>query len=151
MPGKVRFGCDYLHLMRQLQLQDSNAKQIMPISDAAAKLFLHNWGLEVKDIDEANKLFFEKADKQSLGSAADALDRIAMHIRGDTDKVEQLIIEAAAIASMDFDFTKEEASIFLIFQSVFDLRQSEIEECIENGYGVAMLLNNFGENFKRYK
>ena len=151
MSGKVEFGVDYLLLMRGLMLVATEERDIDPISDAAAKMFLLHWGLTVDEADDANRRWFERMREGNLGKVSDAVNRIVEHFDGDKHSQEQLVVEIVAIGSLDFKVSDDEAAFVRSFQDEFDFRSSEFEKLVEQGSNLAIGLTYFGSEFASAK
>lgn len=147
MNGKIAFGTDYLQLMRFLQLVETEIPKINPLSESMAVIFLHGWGFSWDEMDKSNDLYIEKMDNQELGNPSDALERIAKHISNDEEKARSLVVEAAAIASMDSNLSEGEIALLRGFGEALDLRPSEISELVKQGINLGGLFKSFGDNY----
>ena len=151
MSGKISFGCDFLYLMRELQLRASESGELDLVSDAAAKLFLIEWGFTVEEVDEANKLFWDRVSSESLGEFFAAIQRVVEHAGKERSAQERLVIQLAAIGSMDFNVTPMEESLVSGFQEAFDLRPSEFNALCDRGWNLAVALDFFGTQYLEAK
>lgn len=151
MSGKVNFGRDFLYITRELQIRASEAGVIDPVSDAAAKLFLVQWGLSPDDVDEADTLFWDQASAGTLDEFHVAFERIVDYLGKDRAAQERLVIQLAALGSMDFAITDEEASFVRWFQDAFDLRPSEFNELCQRGWEWAIALAFYGDAYEQAK
>lgn len=151
MSGKISFGCDFLYLMRELQLRSSESGELDLISDAAARLFLVEWGFSVEEIDETNKLFWDRVNSESLGDLLPAMQRVVEHVSKDPSAQERLVMQLAAIGSMDFSVTAQEGSFVSSFQEAFDLRPSEFNALCQRGWELAVALDFFGMQYLEAK
>ncbi len=134
--GKVLFGVDYLTLMRFMELEDDEADKNTKTNytDAIIRFFLLQWGFSLTEIDEANRLFFEKANNNELDpKIGTVLDRVVNFVKNDKEKQERLVIEMAAIGLIDNHVSDRESSLMNIFKDEFDLRQSEIQALVKIG------------------
>ncbi len=150
MSGKMEFGCDYLIIMRNLVMQSTDKNDF--VADAAARLFLLQWGFSVIEIDEVNKLFW---DRVNSGTLEDDLlvvaGRIAKHIENDKDAQNRLVVGLAAIGLMDGNVTDAEAGFVRHFQGVLDLKPSEFSALCAKGEDWAIALSFFGEQYLQSK
>ena len=150
MNGKLEFGCDYLNIMRNLELAETPKRELDPIEDAAARLFLLNWGLSITEIDDANQLFWDRAQNNSLEVDLNkVIDRIYNHIVGDRGAVERFVIELAAIGFMDANVTNDEDAYVLYFKDKFDFKQSEFMALCSKGTDLSIALNYFGDAYMK--
>lgn len=147
MSGKLEFGCDFLYLTRMLIWESTPDGGPDAISDAAAKLFLLQWGFSVEEVDQANALFFERVNSDTLGEFNPAYKRIVEHVSKDRAAQERLVIQLAALGSMDFEITNEEANFVRWFMDEFDLRPSEFQDLCQRGWDLAMGLDYFGRAY----
>jgi hypothetical protein len=147
MNPKIAFGSDFLFLMRSLQLSASDYTRIDPISDAVARFFLITWGLSAKEADEANTQFLSKAQSGKLGNFQECIERIVNHVKKDRLSLERLVVQCAAIATLDYDVTPDEASFVRMFQDYFDLKLSEWEALVNQGANWAIGLNFLGNAY----
>jgi len=151
MSGKISFGCDFMYVMRELQVRASESAALDPISDAAAKLFLIEWDFSPDEVDEANKLFWDRFNSESLGELLAAMQRVVEHVSKDRAAQERLVIQLAAIGSMDYNVTSQEGSFVSGFQEAFDLRPSEFNALCERGWNLATALDYFGAQYLEAK
>ena len=150
MTGKLEFGCDYLDLMRWLETQGS--KNMDPVTDTAVRLLLLQWDFTLEEIDEANKQFWERADKGSLGdNLLTVMKRVTEYIKDDKPAQERLIIELAAVAFMDGNITKEEGDFVSVFQYLCDMKTSEFHALCTQGINWAKGLIFFGNEYAKAK
>ncbi len=143
---KVEFGFRYLFVMRELQLK-SGKQTLDAVSDAAARMLLIHWGLSPGEIDEANKLFWERFNSNKLGELQDAFNKLKEGVAKDKEKVRKLIVDVATVAAMDMNLSNEEAGFLGTIQNSFDLRQSEVSDLVDSGYKHAVGLNFFGQEY----
>ncbi len=147
MNPKVSFGHDFLYVMRSLQLSAS-PKSIDPIADAATRLFLVMWGLTAEEADEANNLFFQHVDQDRSGDFRACFERLAGHVRKDRVASERLVIQAAAIASIDLKVTSEETMFIRALEGYLDLKPSEFDALLKQGANWAVGLHFFGNTYR---
>jgi len=151
MSGKIEFGFDYLVLVRNLQWQGRNPSDgLDPVDDAAARLFLLQWGFTLKEIDEVNNVFWDRARTSSLPTDLLAVaKRIADHVNENKDAKERLVVELAAIGAMDGNVSPDEGRFVYNFRDLLDMRPSEFDALINQGTGWAIGLNFFGQEFAK--
>lgn len=149
MRGKIKFGFDYLVLMRNLQWKGrSSSDGLDPVDDAAARLFLLEWGFTNQEVDETNKIFWERARANALPTdLLPVAQRVTEYLKGDRNAQERLIIQLAAVGSMDGIVTPDEGLFVLWFRDLFDLKPSEWEALANRGEELAVGLNFFGKTF----
>jgi len=150
MNGKLEFGCDYLQIMRSLEaVGDTNGKWD-PVADAAARLFLLQWGFSIQEIDDANKLFWDRLQKNALENDLDVVaTRIADHIHDDRPAQERLVQQLAAVGEMDLKVNDEEQNFVGYFRDKLDMRQSEFTKLCEQGEAWAIALDFFGQQYAK--
>jgi len=141
---KIDFGSDFLQLMRELQNRASIEGGIDKISDAAASLFLTEWGLTVDEINEANKQYWEKWERNELKRPADVYQSMVDFAQHSLPDRHRLITHIAAIVYLDFEVTEEEREFTDLVQELFDMRPSEFNPLLEKGRNLAVALNHFG-------
>ena len=151
MSGKIEFGCDYLYLVRTLIWEAKPESGQDAIPDAAAKLFLLQWGFSVEEVDQANALFFERVNAETLGEFHPAYERIVAHVSKDRTAQERLVTQLAALGAMDFQVTDGEANFVRWFMDEFDLRPSEFQALCERGWDLAVGLDYFGKVYMETK
>lgn len=147
MNPKTSFGYDFLYLMRSLQLAGSKKKGFDPIADAASRYFLITWGLTPEEADDANKHFWEDVQRRNLSNFKESFERIVNHMKKDRAALDRLVVQATAIASLDFDVTPDEATFIHMFQDYFDLRPSEWKALVKQGTNLAIALHYFGGTY----
>jgi hypothetical protein len=150
MSGKIDFGCDFLNIMRNLELKGKD-KSLNPVSDAAASLFLVQWGFSIEEVDKANALFWDKVESKKLENDLTVVaKRIVDHISGDHAAQERLVIQLAALGDMDYDINEEEVSYVKWFEELLDMKPSEFYSLCERGEALAVALNFFGAKYREY-
>lgn len=147
MDNKVEFGCDFLYVMRELQMRSGAGGNLDPVSDAAARLLLVQWGLSIEEGDKANELFWQRVNEGTLDPLAVAAQRIADGIGGDRGAQKRLIVQLAAVGCMDFDLTDREVSLIGWFRDAFDMRSSEFADLCRQGLDLAVALDYFGTKY----
>lgn len=150
MSKKINFGVDFLFVVRSLQIDEKKLK-FDPVTDAASKLFLVDWGLSAEEVDEVNKMFFDKGNSGSLDKFDVTIERLVNHLKKDKPSTERFIIQVAALASLDFNITEMEATFVNMLKDYFDLRKSELETLLQRGTNLAIALNYFGETYSKEK
>ncbi|MEK9137108.1 MAG: hypothetical protein AAB393_08295, partial [Bacteroidota bacterium] len=141
MNGKLEFGCDYLQIMRALEFQHDTEGKFDPVADAAARLFLLQWGFSLQEIDDANKLFYDRAQSQKLENDLGVVaKRIVDHIRNDRPAQERLVMELAAVGAMDRNVNENEVSFVQVFQNMLDMKSSEFFALCNQGQAWAHAL-----------
>ena len=157
MSGKLNFGRDLFYIMRELIERGKNPDQaaiqesrwIVP--DASIRLFLIQWGLSVEEIDEANTMFWNQVESDSLEDLQIVIERVVDHLSNDSEAKERLIIQMAAIGLLDFDVTEGESNFVRRFQEVLDFRPSEFSKLASRGNDLAIALNYFGNEYVKAK
>jgi len=151
MKGKLEFGCDYLQIMREL-ISRGGSENPDPIADATAKLFLLQWGFTVEEIDQSNKLWFDRLSAKELeNDLLVVINRIKDYIKDDRPAQERFIIEMAAVGAIDAKVTDDEAGFVRGFLEIFDLRPSEFQELCKQGSDWSIALNYFGKEYAKAK
>jgi hypothetical protein len=151
MSGKLEFGCDYLNIMRNLELRGAPDEVGDPVADAAARMFLLHWGFSVIEIDETNKLFWDRVRNNSLESdLLKVIDRVYDHIKDDKVAQERLVTELAAIGDMDLQVNDEERVFVNYFRDKLDMKPSEFNALCSRGTDWAVALNYFGDEYLNY-
>jgi len=151
--GKILFGVDYLNLMSWMELPGDDEKpdkyhDFGPITYAMAQLFLLQWDFSIKEIDEANRIFNEKIDSNTLDeNLSTVIDRLAKFIKDDKSAVEKLITEMTAIAHMDQKISRGENWLADVFKETFDLAPSEFRRLDQRGIDWAIALDYLGGKF----
>lgn len=153
MSGRVSFGCDFLHLMRELYWRSSDSPEDADyrIPDAAARLFLLLWGLSAQEVDQANELFWQRFNSRTLDELRQVMQRMADHVSRDQAAQERLVTHLAAMGSMDFEVTDAERFFVRWFQEALDLRPSEFGAWCERGGALAIGLDYFGRMYYESK
>jgi hypothetical protein len=147
MKGKIEFGCDYLNIMRSLEYAGS-PREVDLVADAAARVFLLNWGFSVEEIDEANSLYLERLKKNELeGDLSKVAKRIADHIAQDKTAQDRLVTELAAVSCIDDNVTSDEAQFVKWFEDILDIRPSEFAALCDRGFDWAVALKFFGDAY----
>jgi hypothetical protein len=147
--GKIEFGVDYLTIMRFLQSK-GHPNGFDPVDDAAAKLFLLQWGFSVEEIDAANAEYVQRLNNQTLGNDIFPIaKRLSDHIKGDEESKDRLVIELAAIGLMDANVTNDEDMFVSAFQNLLDMKPSHFQALTKVGNDWAIALNYFGTEFAK--
>jgi hypothetical protein len=146
--GKLEFGFDYLYLMRNFEMRGLEPESKQPfnrVEDAAARLFLLQWGFSVEEIDAANKLFLDRLEHHALERDLKVVvDRLVEYVKTDPVAQERLVVQMAALGALDANVTKDEAEFVMLFQNLLDMRQSEFKRCLDQGADWAIALGYFG-------
>jgi hypothetical protein len=155
MNGKLKFGCDYLNIMRNLEVKAKPKYDapLNPVSDAAARLFLLNWGFSKKEIEDANQLFWDRFNNKNLDDFAKVIDRVIDFIKDDKVAQERFFVELFAIFFMDAPISKDALSEevkdyfshFII--DILNMKESEYTPLVYKGKDLALALNIFGYEF----
>lgn len=146
-PANVEFGFQYLYVLRELQLKGSDKTMLDSVADAAARMFLIGWGLSLDEVDEANRVFWGRLEKNELGNLQVALQNLKSRVGGNTSDVHHFIVEACAVAAMDLDLSAGEVGFINVLKDLFDLRQSDVMNLLERGYNTAVGLRFFGNEY----
>jgi hypothetical protein len=152
--GKILFGVDYFQLARNIEVRGFHSPddRISASEDAAAKLFLLQWGFTTEEIDQANQVFWDKAENGKLDdSLLPVIDRIKKFIGNDIEELERLVTELAALGLMDYDITDEERGFMSLIQDEFDLKPSEFQDLCQKGNQWAIALNYYGDEYMKEK
>jgi hypothetical protein len=149
MSGKIAFGVDYLVLMRELVVRSTNQGEPIDLpSDAAARFFLLQWEFSPDEIDQANRIYWEMCNNNNLPQDLyPVAKRIADHIMDDPVAQQRLVVELAAIGTMDGSVTPAENQYVYWFRDILDMRPSEFQSLLARGYSMAIGLNYFGQVF----
>ena len=149
--GKILFGVDYLNIMRFMEMPDEREKfdeNKTLVVDAVARLFLLNWDFTIEEIDEANRVFWEKVNSETLDETViTVIDRVVKFLEGDRKAQERFLIEVAAIAQMDDTFINNEGFIKDVLQDKFDFRPSEVTALYKKGWSWRIALDFVGEKY----
>ena len=152
--GKISFGCDYLNMMRYMEMPNEKEeydKDKASVVDAVAQLFLLQWDFSVEEINEANKVFWEKVNSPTFDEKIDTvIDRIVMFLKDDKKAQDKFFIQLTAVAQMDQTFLDKEGWIPRYFQDKFDIRPSELEQYFKKGFDWRIALDYLGERYTEY-
>jgi hypothetical protein len=149
MNGKIAFGIDYLVIMRNLECREYQETGGDDVADAAARLFLLQWGFSIEEIDEANRIFWDMAHQNKLpDKLAPVFQRVVEFVKKDPNGVEKFITELAAVGSLNGNITDQEREYLNQFEGYFDLRPSEFYELCQRGWNWGIALNYLGEQYK---
>ena len=156
MNAKVEFGVDFLSICRDLigrssGLDEEINQSLYIVADAAARLFLLEWGLTVEEGDRADALWWERFENDKLDEIDIVVDRVIDHFSQEPKAKERILIQLVAITYLDYEVTDGEQYAFRFFSENFDLRPSEEEELIKKGFDLAIGLNYFGDQFSEAK
>ena len=149
MDPKLAFGYDYFYVMRTLQLSSSKGADI--IADAATRLLLSLWGFNFIEVDEASNKFLDDAEKKNIPDFEMCFDRIISYVKKEKLTTERLLIQTVAIAYMDSEINKDEASFIKMISDALDLRPSDLKSLVEQGAQLAEGLNYFGDIYLHHK
>lgn len=149
--GKVMFGVDYLHLMRDMEIPRENEKnneEKIIVVDAVIKLFLLQWDFSIDEIDQANKVYWDKIHSGTLDQDLNpVINRVVDFLKNDKKAQEKLIIEMTAVAQMDEYILEDEKALPQYLVKRFDFRPSEFESFIQKGWDWQVALNFLGTKF----
>ena len=151
MNKKLEFGCYYLHVMRALELRNSEEKNLDLIADAAARFFLLQWGFTLEECSDANKLFWERSDAGALPTEKTVVDRIVKLFKNDRPSQEKLIIQMAAISALNMNVSDAERMFVTSFLGLFDMKPAEFQILCERGEHWAVGLDIFGTVYLKMK
>ncbi|MEW6030630.1 MAG: hypothetical protein ACOYZ8_11695 [Chloroflexota bacterium] len=146
-PENVEFGFQYLYALRELQLKGADKTKLDSVADAAARMFLIGWGLSLDEVDEANRVFWSRLEKNELGNLQTALQNLKSRVGGNPSDVNHFVVEACAVAAMDLDLSEGEVGFINVLKDLFDLRQSDVMTLLERGYNTAIGLRFFGNEY----
>lgn len=147
--GKVEFGFLYLYLMRELEFRATPKQGLDATADAACRVLLLRWGISPDEVDEANRLFWERLEKNKLGELQVAFDKFKKLLHGDTHKIRDFITDAITVSAMDMNLSENEAGFLSVLQNGFDLRQSEVQDLFKIGTNMAVGFNFFGQEYMK--
>lgn len=149
MSGKTDFGVDYLTITRFLVMKGHDGG-FDPVDDAAAQLFLLQWGFTVEEIEAADNAYRQKAADGTLGTDIfPIVQRLVDYIKDDESAKDRLVTELAAIGLMDGNVTQDEDVFVTAFRDLLDLRPSQFHSLTEAGKDWAIALNYFGNEFAK--
>lgn len=151
--GKLLFGVDYLNVMRFMEFPDDDKAEgpFSSVVDAVIRLFLLRWDFSVEEIDESNRLFWEKVKANKLEETIDpVINRIVDFIKDDKKAQERLVVEMVTVAHFDKEITKRENWIAERIQKLFDMRPSEFDRLDDIGISWFIALNFLGEAYIEY-
>ena len=138
----VNFGSDFLWITRELQFYGKSDKQ-GGFPDAVAKYMLVQMGVNVSDVDDANRLYWKKFKDNTLGDLDDALDRIRS-LAFDKDylylKREIVSALAAVIQVQHSEVTSDQKAFIDLFQDLFDLKPSSFQSALQHGTDMGIAL-----------
>lgn len=147
MSGKTSFAIDYLNVMRTMQMLETDSATLNPLAENMCMIFLHGWGFSFEEFSIANDKFNEKWKNDDLANPSEALSRIAQHLGKDEDRKRNFIVEAVALAALDGDLSEGEGAILRAFQQEMDLKPSELEELLNQGFQVKNMFVLFGKQY----
>ncbi|MDL1912553.1 hypothetical protein FBQ81_17980 [Chloroflexi bacterium CFX6] len=148
-PENVEFGFQYLYVLRELQLKASDKTRLDSVADAATRMFLIGWGLTPDEVDEANRVFWSRLEKNELGSLQTALQNLKSRVGRNASDVNHFIVETCAVAAMDLNLSEGEVGFLNVLKDLFDLRQSDVMDLLERGYNTAVGLHFFGSEYAK--
>ena len=109
--------------------------------DAVAKYLLVHLGVSVKEVDETNRVFWQKVENGTLGEFKDALLRISNAVK-ENEWLKGYIVSSlvTVLEVQESNFTNEQSGLLDLFQSLFDMRPSDFEDAINKGqeWGIAL-------------
>jgi hypothetical protein len=145
MSGKINFAVDFINM---LGLMNMRAKGGMnPVSHAATLLFLVDWGLNALELDEANKVFWDKVNDKSLEDFPVVAERMTKALKDREEDRKRLMIQMAAISELDADLTPDEVSYLKGWGETLDFRPSEVAALYDRGKQLALALTFFGKKY----
>jgi len=110
-------------------------------TDAVARYLLIHLGFSIEDIDEANRVFWQRLKAGTMGDLGDAVGRIADFVK-DNDWLKNYVVSSmTAMATIqDSPVTAEQIAFIRIFQDVLDMRLSQFESALDKGqeWGIAL-------------
>jgi hypothetical protein len=148
MDAKVSFGLDFLNIMANAGLRSGKDENRNAYN--LARLFLMtDWGLSVQEGDEANQLFWQAVNKNSLEDLKIVAERFIPHLKKDAAASTKFITEMMTINFLDGQITDDEKEFTLLFANDLDFRRSEIEAMATKAYDFAQAYDWFGDNFTK--
>lgn len=145
MNGKINFAVDFINLLGLMNMRGKGGMN--PVAHAATLLFLVDWGLTAVELDEANRIFWDKVDTKSLEDFPVVADRMAKALREREEDRKRLMTQMAAIAELDADLTPDEISYLKGWGETLDFRPSEVAALYDRGKQLALALTFFGKKF----
>lgn len=153
--GKIMFGVDYYTLMRFMENPDVGEdydSRKGNVVDAVISLFLLQWDFIVEEINESNKIYWEKFNSRTLDEKiSTVVDRIVDFLKDDKKAQEKFLIEMLAVAQMDSTVLKDEIALPQHLRDRFDFRPSEYQKIIDKGWNWQVALNYLGDQFIDYE
>lgn len=145
MNGKINFAVDFINMLGLMNIRARGG--MSPISHAATLLFLVDWGLNAVELDEANKVFWDKVNSKSLEDFPVVADRMTKALKDREEDRKRLMIQMAAISELDADLTPDEISYLKGWGETLDFRPSEVAALYDRGKQLALALTFFGKKF----
>lgn len=129
MNGKINFGVDYLHTILETNLRSS--KESENAFSLARVLLILEWGLNLNEQDEANSLFWQRIENETLDDFPTAIARLIEHVKDIPDAKSKLLADVILITCLDGDVSDAERGFVQALGEEFDFRPSEIGELAE--------------------
>ena len=148
MDAKVSFGVDFLNIMGNADLK-SGQKDNMSGFNLARLFLVTEWGLSVQEGDDANKLFWEQINKNTLDDLGVVVDRFLSHLKKDPAASAKFLTQMITINFIDGQITDEERDFTMAFANELDFRKSEVSVMVEKASAYALAYDFFGRNHSK--
>lgn len=148
MDAKVSFGIDFLNVMGNADMKSGQSDCMNGFN--LARLFLvTEWGLSLEEADEANRLFWEQVQKNSVEDLGVVAERFLSHLKKDSAASTKFLTEMITINFLDERITDEEKQFTMAFAEELDFRKSEVNVMVEKGIAYAAAYGFFARNYKK--
>lgn len=148
MDAKIRFGIDYLNIMANANTRsggDFNWRAYR----LSRLLLCWEWGFTSDEEDEANKVFFDMVNKNSLEDLTVTAKRVIEHIKSNEEAKSKLIVDMMMVNMMDGNVSDEEAKLTLAFVDELDFRKSEVSKMEQKAHNLLMVLDWYVDNHNK--
>jgi hypothetical protein len=136
-----KFGYDFLWTMRELMFR-RNVRSFDQYADSVAKFCLVQSGMSVDEVDKVNEQFFNRLERENLGSYSEALERLISSASKDVRTQECIISSLAAVATTQVGEISEEQREFMHgFRELLDMKPSQFQQALQRGVDLAVALN----------
>ena len=113
-----------------------------------AWFLLFQWGLTSEEVNEAQRLFTKRIEKDQLGPIVDAAGRLAKYAIEDPNRKMQLVIDlAAVVATQKSQYTDVQKTIVSGLQELLDMRPSEFQAAFARGVDLAAAMGFIGHEY----
>ena len=143
---KVSFGLDFLSIMANVHMRSGKKGNMNGF--LLARLFLTTeWGLTAEEGDEANQLFWQGVNKETLEDLGSVAERFIAHLKKDAMASSKFITQMMTINYLDAQITDEEKEFTMLFATELDFRKSEIDVMASKAVNCAISYDFFANNF----